>query len=107
VLRLEGFGAEFAHSGELGLEMIRSGTYALVILDLRLPGRSGEQVLKDLHAEDLSPAVLVMTGCPLPTELNDRVVDRQDDEVLELADGMITKPFDIPDLLDLIRTLLA
>lgn len=102
VLDGEGFGAEFAHSGDRGLEMVTNGDFDLVILDLKLPGRSGVKILRDLSTQDLAPPVLVMTGRPMAGELETGVAD----EIAGLADGVITKPFSVPGLLSSIRSLL-
>ena len=37
-----------------------------VILDIRLPGRSGVEVLRDLKKEEPSPVVIILTNYPYP-----------------------------------------
>ena len=37
-----------------------------VILDIRLPGRSGVEVLRDLKKEEPSPLVIILTNYPYP-----------------------------------------
>lgn len=37
-LTAEGYGVDLAHDGRQGLWMARTGEYALVVLDLMLPG---------------------------------------------------------------------
>jgi DNA-binding NarL/FixJ family response regulator len=37
-----------------------------VILDIRLPGRSGVEVLRDLKKEEPSPIVIILTNYPYP-----------------------------------------
>ena len=45
----EGFHLETCHDGNLGYEKATSHTYALVILDVMLPGVDGWELLTDLH----------------------------------------------------------
>ena len=38
----------------------------VVILDIRMPGRSGIEVLRDLKKEEPSPVVIILTNYPYP-----------------------------------------
>jgi DNA-binding response OmpR family regulator len=48
VLELEGYHVLKANNGERGMEIIREYPIALVLLDLRLPGRDGWSVLREI-----------------------------------------------------------
>ena len=48
VLELEGYQVLQANDGEMGMEIIRENTVALVLLDLLLPGRDGWSVLREI-----------------------------------------------------------
>jgi DNA-binding response OmpR family regulator len=75
----------------------RAQVVDLVLLDLRLPGEDGMQLLRALRAESQLP-VIILTG---RTEEADRVMG------LELgADDYLTKPFSPRELLARIRTVL-
>ena len=69
-LGAEGFAVEVASDGDHGARRALAGDYDLVILDLLLPGRSGLEVLRDLHRErpDL-PVVVLSARRDLPTKL--------------------------------------
>jgi DNA-binding response OmpR family regulator len=76
---------------------LRSQVLDLVLLDLRLPGEDGMQLLRELRTESQIP-VIILTG---RTEEADRVMG------LELgADDYLTKPFSPRELLARIRTVL-
>jgi two-component system, OmpR family, response regulator len=76
---------------------LRTQVLDLVLLDLRLPGEDGMQLLRELRAESQIP-VIILTG---RTEEADRVMG------LELgADDYLTKPFSPRELLARIRTVL-
>jgi len=76
---------------------LRAQVVDLVLLDLRLPGEDGMQLLRQLRAESQIP-VIILTG---RAEEADRVMG------LELgADDYLTKPFSPRELLARIRTVL-
>jgi ActR/RegA family two-component response regulator/AraC-like DNA-binding protein len=58
----EGFFVECAATAASGLAMARTGSYAGILLDLRLPDASGLVVLTTLRAERIKAPVLVLTG---------------------------------------------
>lgn len=92
VLRKAGYTCEQAFSGteaKLLLD-IKEKAYMLVLLDLMLPGASGEEVLKEIRKQGRLP-VIVLTA-----------KDSIDDKIGVLtngADDYITKPFEIREVL--------
>ena len=50
----------------VALTTIRQIAPDAVILDIRLPGRSGVEVLRDLKKEEPSPVVIILTNYPYP-----------------------------------------
>jgi len=97
-LQQEGYEVAVARSGEEGLEIATHQAPDLVVLDVRLPGMDGFEVLRRLRAAGAKMPVLVLTA--------------RDDEVdkvigLELgADDYLTKPFGLRELMSRIRALL-
>ncbi len=93
-----GFVVDAAATGDLGLHLARTGGYDLVILDVRLPGRDGWAVLRDLRAAEVPTPVLFLTA-------SDAVAERV--KGLELgADDYLVKPFAFAELLARVRTVL-
>jgi DNA-binding response OmpR family regulator len=83
-LRREGFDVDEERDGASALAAGRSGRYALVVLDVMLPGLSGVDVCRALRAESDVP-ILMLTAR-----------DAEADRVLGLetgADDYVTKPF--------------
>ena len=97
-LQQEGYQVAVARSGEEGLDFATNQAPDLVVLDVRLPGIDGFEVLRRLRAAGSKAPVLVLTA--------------RDDEVdkvigLELgADDYLTKPFGLRELMSRIKALL-
>ena len=87
-----------AEDGETGLELAREIRPELVLLDLRLPGLSGEEVLEQLRADPATSGlrVVVISAEARPYETH-RVLAAG-------ADAYMTKPVDVAELLDLFDT---
>jgi two-component system response regulator AtoC len=87
----EHFEVSEAPDGEKALEGIRSGSYDLVLLDMRLPGMTGLDVLKELRSKQGDVPVILMTGYGSPN------IAIQASSLG--AYDYITKPFDLDDVL--------
>ena len=83
--------------GEEGERRASSEAYDLVILDMRLPGKSGQEILRSLRAKGFERPVLVLTA-----------QDAVDAKVATLragADDYVTKPFAFEELLARVEAL--
>ena len=88
---------ETVHDGSRGLERALSMEYALVVLDLMLPGMGGLDVLRRLRKVSPVP-VLILTA---RGEDSDRILG------LEMgADDYLPKPFNPRELIARIRAIL-
>lgn len=96
-LGYEGYQVTTVADGREGLRRANDGSFALVILDVMLPGLDGFEVCRRLRATSDVP-VLMLTA---KDEVPDRVAG------LDLgADDYLTKPFSFVELLARIRAIL-
>jgi len=87
-----------ARDGNTGLRMASTGSWDLLILDLRLPGIDGLEVCRRLRQNSMSVPVLMLTA--KSSEL-DRVLG------LEIgADDYVTKPFSVLELIARVKAIL-
>ena len=93
----EGFAVESVHTGPQGAEQASQGNYALIVLDVMLPGLNGFDVLRRIRGESSVPVVMLTAR----GEEVDRIVG------LEMgADDYLPKPFNPRELVARIRAIL-
>jgi CheY-like chemotaxis protein len=95
-LRREALPVETAADGVEALEKVRAGDFALVIVDLMMPRMDGFTFVDELQKlrKQLRPIVFVMTA------YDDAMLHRLEAESVH---AYIRKPFDVSELVDLIR----
>ena len=96
-LARHGFSVTTEHNGELGLHRALTGDFAIILLDVMLPGLDGFEVLRRLRtSSQISVLLLTARG-----EDIDRIVG------LEIgADDYLPKPFNPRELLARVRAIL-
>jgi two-component system response regulator HydG len=62
MLRAAGYTVQAAASGEEGLAMARGGVFDVILSDMRMPGISGLDVLRQLREQRVDSSFIVMTG---------------------------------------------
>lgn len=87
---LEGYAVKTAASGEEGLDLISKGDIDLVITDLRMPGITGEEVLKHVATTTPGIPVIVLTG--------HGSIDSAVDAMRHGAYDFLTKPLNLDQL---------
>ena len=97
-LTMSGFECDIATDGNSGLEKARSGDYALIIVDIMLPGRDGFSICKEIRAESDVPIIFLSAK-------SDEI-----DKVRGLglgADDYMTKPFSPSELVARVKSHIA
>ncbi|MDX1608481.1 MAG: response regulator transcription factor, partial [Candidatus Spechtbacterales bacterium] len=99
-LKSQGFTADYVLNGEDALRrlLMNSDDYDLVILDLMLPEKNGDEVCKELREKNINLPILVLTA---RGETSDKV------ELLNSgADDYLVKPFSFDELFARVNALL-
>jgi two-component system, OmpR family, response regulator len=97
-LEREGFCVNTCTSGEQGLAQALKGGFDILLLDIKLPGRSGFEVCRELRRHGINVPILMLTA---RGDVKDRV------KGLNLgADDYLPKPFEVSELLARIGALL-
>src|SRR5271168_2774774 len=96
-LKTEGFSLKAVHDGEEGLQQALTNEYALVVLDVMLPGMNGFEVLRKIRSVSKMP-VLLLTARGQDV---DRIVG-----LAIGADDYMPKPFNPRELVARIRAIL-
>jgi DNA-binding response OmpR family regulator len=96
-LQEEGFAVTVARRGDEGLRAAHHGSFELIILDLMLPGISGQEICRAVRQRSQVP-ILMLTAR-----------SREMDKVVGLeigADDYVSKPFGMVELIARVRALL-
>ncbi len=96
-LRENGYAVDAAADGTAALAFLRAYDYAVAVLDWRMPGISGLEVLRDMRRRGSATPVLMLTARDAPA---DRVAGLD-----QGADDYLIKPFDFGELLARLRAL--
>jgi len=98
LLTADGYRVESVSDGDAGLAKATREKFALIILDVMLPKKTGFEVCRQLREAGIDTAILMLTA---KTQIVDRVVG------LKLgADDYLSKPFDPAELLARVEALL-
>ena len=81
-----GYNVKSSFTGIDGLNEIKTNSYDLVLLDIMLPYKSGDQILKEVRQFSSIPIIIISAKDMISTKI----------DLLKLgADDYITKPFNI------------
>lgn len=89
ILKRGGYAVQSTLNGWDGYELAMKNEYSLILMDLMLPMKSGEEILRELRVTKNTPVIILSAK----NEVNNRI------ELLRLgADDFICKPFDIDEV---------
>ncbi len=96
-LEQQRWGVDLVADGDEGEQAAMTGSYDMIILDMRLPGKPGLQVLNALRARGFERPVLVLTA--------QDAIDAKVETLRAGADDYVTKPFAFEELLARVEAL--
>jgi DNA-binding response OmpR family regulator len=91
------WGVDLVVNGDEGEARAIAEEYDVIVLDMRLPGKSGSQVLHDLRARGFDRPVLILTA--------QDAIDSKVETLRAGADDYVTKPFAFEELLARVEAL--
>ena len=97
ILRVKGYGAQEAHSGEEALQMMRTVAFDCVLTDIRMPEMNGVELYRLIKAEQPDLPVVLMTAYTTNNMVGEGIE--------EGAVTCLTKPLDINMLLNFLSSL--
>ncbi|HEY5560378.1 MAG TPA: response regulator transcription factor [Clostridiaceae bacterium] len=84
-----GYKVKSAYTGTEGLNEIKNHEYDLILLDIMLPYKSGDEILKEMRTFSQTPVIIISAKDMVGTKI----------DLLKLgADDYITKPFDLGEV---------
>jgi len=84
-----------AYNGIDGLEKIKNQEYDLILLDIMLPYKSGDEILKEVRKFSEVPIIIISAKDMIGTKI----------DLLKMgADDYITKPFDLDEVVARVET---
>lgn len=96
-LKREGYLTESAFSGTEAKLLLSMGQFDLIILDLMLPGITGEELIKEVRASKHTPILVISAKISLEDKVN----------ALKMgADDYMTKPFEREEVLARVEAIL-
>lgn len=89
IISKSGYTPKPAYSGTEALIYLENHEWDMILLDLMLPGLSGEEVLRKIRGESNIPVIIISAKLETQTKI---------DALRAGADDYITKPFDIEEV---------
>jgi len=115
ILRGEGYSVKTVNSGAEAEKLITDDSYDVVLLDLKLPGIKGYEVLNYIRENRLKVKVIILTGSPVTGSIEGLSSTGKKDNTaennayklntLKLADAVIPKPFDVERVIEILDEL--
>lgn len=94
-LKAEGYQVKSIYDGLLGMRELKRETYDILLLDIMLPYKSGDEILKELRKFSYIPIIIISAKNMMVTKI----------DMLNLgADDYIIKPFDLDEVVARIAT---
>jgi len=98
ILENENYLVETAENGKKAIRLCEKTPFDFALIDIELPDIKGTELLHILNEKQPKMVRIIITGHPS--------IENAAKSVNEKADGYIMKPFDVPELLRIIKKLM-
>ncbi len=101
----DGFQVDCLYDGNVVVNQITKIRYDCMIMDLKIPGKSGVEILDDVDPDQLGLKIIVMSGHPV---LSEKINDESDESRIlfnllqRKTIGCLCKPFEVKSMLNLV-----
>jgi len=95
ILKEDGYSVETVENGKKAIKTCEKVPFDLALIDVNLPDIEGVELLPKLKQMQPKMVKIIITGSPS--------IDNAVKAVNEKPDGFILKPFNVPQLLEMIR----
>lgn len=96
-LTLQGYEVSLAESGSDAIAKLSAGSFDMLIMDLKMPGTKGVEILREMQKNEKSVVVIILTGS----------VDAEDSQDLKEVGcdvkEILYKPVDLFELLAVVK----
>lgn len=96
-LEKEGYIVYQAFDGDEAMELLKEYEYDLILLDLMLPGKSGEEIMEYIRSNSETPVIMITAKVE-----EEQIVDG----LKRGADDYISKPFSPKEMVQRVKTIL-
>lgn len=86
------------NNGSQAFESLKKEPVDVALVDIKLPGMQGDQLIRELGKTSNSPYMIAMSADPLPSEMKVRVNSAGCTE-------FISKPFDVAEIIERVKTI--
>jgi two-component system response regulator RegX3 len=101
-LAANGYTTVAASTGPEGIERFERDAPDLCLVDVQLPRKSGFELVREMKSRAAKTPVVLMSAVYNEPDQSTRTI-----QIGVLADGYLTKPFDLVELLSTVRQLLG
>jgi DNA-binding response OmpR family regulator len=98
ILDEEGYQVTIATEGSIGKKMLDKNVYELILLDIKMPGFSGVELLKYAKEKKKPGKFVMITGGAAIDETTNTIkvaIPNSEQQIIKLADAIVGKPFDV------------
>ncbi|MFP4467214.1 MAG: response regulator transcription factor [Candidatus Goldiibacteriota bacterium] len=105
-LNSAGIAVKSVYDGAAGRKEAEKNLYDIMLIDLKIPGINGFELIKMLRRENVSARIGCVTGSLLGKDIpGERFIsENQEKELYDMTDKVFQKPVDIEELIRFVRS---
>jgi len=105
IFEAEGYYVKTEINGITGKKTLETELFDVLLLDLKIPGLTGFEILQWLKVTANPIKIIVVSGRPLKNAGHSTNFNAEEESLLTLASAVINKPSKIKYLIDVVATL--